>query len=215
MAKTKEIINRGKRLRALREQMNLTRSQFAYNMGVSEHTLKSLENGARELTEVGAREYSRRFLLAGIDVSFDFLYYGNNPENLRQEERIMDDEQNIQKEILSFKENNPLSIILKIQDSLMSPFFNKGDIVGGQKITDESRFFLFANHICIIETPDGAQCLRRVLKSEHRKVMVCALNADASNNLPLIEEREAFSLAQATRHWRLSSLIRNLHDGNF
>lgn len=211
MAKTEAEMARGKRLRVLREEMNLTRPQFADKMGVSEHTLKSLENGAREFTAPAVREYCRRFILAGIDVSFDFLYYGNDPQHSSQPEVTIDDKHNIQKEILYFKENNPLSIIFTVPDSLMAPFYNKGDIVGGQKITNENKFPLFSNHVCIIEATQGDQCLRRIIKSDQRKVISCTLNTDSSNNLPVIEEIETFSIAQVTRHWHLSALIRDLH----
>lgn len=210
MIKTRSAKGRGKRLRVLREQMNLTRSQFAQNMGVSEHTLKSLENGVRELSASGAREYCRRFLLAGIDVSFDFLYHGNAQDHLNQLETTKNDEQRIQQEILNFKVSSPLSIIFKVQDSLMSPIYNKGDIVGGLKTTDESKFYLFTNHVCIIEAPHGAQYLRRIIKYERLKIICCTLNTDI-NNLSLVEELDALTIAQVTRVWQLSTLIKELY----
>lgn len=211
MASTEAELTRGQRLRLLREEMNLTRTQFADKMGVSEHTLKSFENGAREFTAIAVREYCRRFVLAGIDVSFDFLYYGNDPQHSNQPNNPIDDQHNIQKEILYFKENNPLSIIFTVPDSLMTPFYNKGDIVGGQKIMNKNKFPLFSNHVCIIETLQGIQCLRRVIKSDQHKIIACTLNTDSSSNLPVVEEIEASSIAQVTRHWHISALIKDLH----
>ncbi|MCE3230318.1 MAG: Helix-turn-helix domain [Alphaproteobacteria bacterium] len=211
MTKPKAVLERAKRLRTLREQTGLSRSAFAEQLDISEHTLKSFENGARELSAQGAREYSRMFLLMGIDVSFEFLYYGKDLEHSEQKEAIINDESHVHNETMFFKKNNPLSIILKVQDSLMSPFFNKGDIVGGQKIINENQFPLLNGHICIIEATKGAQFLRKIIKADQRKVVCCTLNTDGNNNPPLVEEIEAFSIAQATRHWRLSALVRKLY----
>lgn len=211
MVKSDVIIERGKRLRKLREQTGLTRSQFASEVNISEHTLKSFELGARELSMDKAREYSKIFIFAGLDVSFDFLYYGDRSENPEKNEFSTNDDMNIQNEIIFFKKNNPSSIILKIQDSLMSPFYNKGDIVGGQKITDEDHYPFLKGYVCIIESTTGNQILRRILKVDNRKIVSCILNTDGSHNVPIVEETEAFSIAQATRHWRLSEIEHNPH----
>lgn len=211
MVKTNLALERGKRLRTLREQTGLTRSQFASEVNISEHTLKSFELGARELSVDKAREYSKIFIFAGLDVSFDFLYYGNKSSNSEKSEVAINDDMNIQNEIIFFKKNNPSSIILKIQDSLMSPFYNKGDIVGGQKVLDESQYPFLKGCVCIIESTDGHQVLRRILKVDNRKIVSCILNTDSSHNAPIVEETEAFSIAQATRHWRLSEIGHNLH----
>jgi transcriptional regulator with XRE-family HTH domain len=212
MTKSEDALARGKRLRILREELGLTRAQFADKLSVSEHTLKAFETGARELSAPGVREYCRRFILAGIDVSFDFLYHGNNLQYLHKQQIVIDDNLSIQNEMLYFKENNPLAIILTVPDLLMAPFYNKGDVVGGQKTVDETQFPLLNGHVCIIEAANGIQCLRRVIKSDNRKITACTLNTDSNSNLSVIEEIEAFSIAQATRHWHLSALI-NLHIG--
>lgn len=210
MIKTAEAIERGNRLRTLREQTGLSRSQFAKEVNINEHTLKSFELGTRELPVQKAREYSRIFIFAGIDVSFDFLYYGKESEATDQNDTVINDDVSIQNEIIFFKKNNPLSIIFTTPDSQMSPFYNKGDIVGGQKVTKETQFPLLNGHVCIIEGPKGYQCLRRVIKTDRRKVMCCTLSTD-NGALPVIEEVEAFSLAQVTRHWHISELVRDLH----
>lgn len=213
MVKSKGALERGKRLRILREQTGLSRSAFAEQLSISEHTLKSLENGIRKISPQVAREYSRLFLLLGMDVSFEFLYYGREAEELEQKEIIIDDDRHIHNETMLFKKNNPSAIILKLKDSSMSPCFNKGDIVGGQKITNEKQFPLLNGHICIIEATNGSQCLRKIIKSDQRKVICCSLNVDSDNNPPRVEEIKVLSIAQVTRHWHLSALVRNLHDG--
>lgn len=210
MTKTKEALERAKRLRTLREQTGLSRFAFAEQVNISEHTLKSLETCARTISARGARELSRVFSLVGMDVSFEFLYHGKEIEHLEQKEVVINDDRHIHNETMCFKKNNPSSIILKIQDTLMSPFFNKGDIVGGQKITNENQFSLLNGHVCIIETIIGNQCLRKIIKCEGRKIICCTLNTDHNNNPPIVEEIEAFSIAQVTRQWHVSALVRNL-----
>lgn len=208
MTKSEDVLARGKRLRILREQLGLTRSQLADKISVSEHTLKAFETGARELSAPGVREYCHRFVLAGIDVSFDFLYHGNDPQYSENQQAVIDDSLSIQNEMLYFKEKNPLSIILKVPDSLMAPFYSKGDVVGGRKITNEVQFPLLHGHVCIIEAAHGgALSLRRIIKSDYRKITGCTLNTDSNSHLPLVEEIEAFSIAQVTRHWHLSVLV--------
>jgi transcriptional regulator with XRE-family HTH domain len=208
MTKTKESTERGMRLRSLREQTGLTRSQFAREVNISEHTLKSFELGTRELPIQKAREYSRIFLFAGIDVSFEFLYYGKEPE--RSENVIVDDNLNIQNEVIFFKKNNPSSIIYTVPDTLMSPFYNKGDIVGGQKITNELQFPLFTGQVCIIEDTSSNQCLRRIIRADKKIVTVCTLGTEEKNLHPTIEEIEVYSMAQVTRHWHVFELIRDI-----
>jgi transcriptional regulator with XRE-family HTH domain len=212
MAKTEAALERGERLRALRKEIGLTRLELSKEMNVSEHTIKAFEIGARELPAQKAREYCNLLLFAGIDITFDFIFHGKQPDTSEQKEDVVDDDRNIQKEIIYFKKNNPSSIIFKIQDSLMSPLYNKGDIVGGQKITNKNNFSLLTGHICIIEATNGTQRLRRVIKSKNQKITSCTLKGrDENINPPIIEEIEAFSIAQITRHWHLSALIRNLH----
>lgn len=211
MVNLNTALERGKRLRILREQTGLTRSQFANEVNISEHTLKSFELGVRELSAHKAREYSKIFTFAGLDVSFDFLYYGNKSKDSGQNEVAINDDMNIQNEIIFFKKNNPSSFIVKVQDSLMSPFYNKGDIVGGQKVLDESQYPFLKGCVCIIESTNGHQTLRRILKVDNRKVVSCILNTDSSHNSPIVEETEVLSIAQATRHWRLSEIGHNLH----
>jgi transcriptional regulator with XRE-family HTH domain len=213
MSKTQEDLERAKRLRNLREQTGLSRLSFSEQVHMSEHTLKALETCTRVITAQGARELCNIFSLVGVDVSFEFLYYGNETGNLEKKEVIISDNCQIQDEVMSFKKNNPSSIILKIQDSLMAPLFNKGDIVGGQKVVNENQFSLLNGQICIIEGTNGLQCLRRIVKCEGRKIICCTLNTVDNNNSPLIEEIEAFSIAQVTRQWHLSSFVRNLQIG--
>ena len=212
MVKTKEALERGKRLRTLREEIGLTRIELSREMDVSEHTIKAFELGTRELPAQKAREYCKLLLFAGIDVTFDYIFHGKQPDLSEQEEIVIDDDLNIQKEIIYFKKNNPSSIIFKIQDQSMSPLYNKGDIVGGQKVMDENIFPLLNGHICIIEAANGSQSLKRIIQCKGRTITSYTLKgADDDNNRPLLEEIETFSMAQVTRHWHLSKRVQNIH----
>lgn len=205
MVKTKEAIERGKRLRALREQIGLTRSELSEEMHISEHTIKAFELGTRELPIQKAQEYAKLFLFAGIDVTFEFIYYGTLLSSPILE-NFPDDSQNIQKEIIYFKSNNPQSLVFKVTDTFMTPLYNKGDMVGGQKISNPNSFVFLEGHICIIEDINGNQHLRRLIKSKGRWITVCTLSDQNIHGFPVIEEIEAFSIAQVTRHWIFSTL---------
>jgi transcriptional regulator with XRE-family HTH domain len=208
MTKSKDSIERGIRLRGLREQTGLSRAQFAQEVNISEHTLKSFELGTRELPVQKAKEYSRIFLFAGIDVSFEYLYYGKKPE--RCNDAVVDDNLNIQNEIVFFKKNNPSSIIYTVPDSLMAPFYNKGDIVGGQKITNVLQFPFFTGQVCIIEDTQSNQYLRRIINVYQKKLTACTLSTEDKSRPPFIEEIEVYSLAQVTRHWHVFQLISDI-----
>lgn len=212
MVRKKISIERGQRLRSFRERAGLTRLEFSQKTGVSVNTLKSLELGDRELSSQKTLLFSNLFALMGIDVSFDFLFYGKEQKDsllIDSDTYLNDEDLNIQNEIDFFKKTNPSFLLLKISDRLMSPFFNEGDIVGGRKIKHREQFPLFHGYVCILETLEGDKRLRRVIKCQQQSIICCIFNTE--NNSPIFEEIEVISVAQATRHWRLSEVIRNIH----
>jgi len=203
-------IKRGKRLQNLRNKIGLTRSAFAEQTGISANTLKAIELGERELTAAKARLYSNLFhglfsTSLGEDAheaSFEYLYQGKNPEEVNHALNHIEDVQ-IQNEI-NFFITNPAYIFLKIQDDLMAPFYNPGDIVVGKKVVNKNQFPIYQGAICIIEPATGDKLLRRIIKSNNRKITACLLNPHGNTNI--LEELEVNAIAQATRHWHLSEL---------
>lgn len=217
MSKKNLIIERGKRLQALRKKVGLTRLAFAEQTGMSANTLKALELGDRELTPQKALLFSNLFsglfsVSLGEDAheaSFDYLFYGKKDDLHEQKELFINDSDDLHmhKEISSLK-SNPSYATLQIQDELMSPLFNKGDIVAGKKIVNKNHFPFYQGCICIIESLEGHIVLRRVIKSDNRLITSCILNTNMNSSTNIIEENEVKYIAQAIWHWHLSQLMK-------
>lgn len=215
MTKSDISIERGGRLQELRKKTGLSRTAFAELTGMNAHTLKSLELGDREMTPQKALLFSNLFsglLLPSLGeeahkASFDFLYHGKETEAPEKEKLTHDYEDRLQNDVNGFTAN-PAYSVLKIQDDLMSPFYNEGDVVAGRKIVNKNQFSLYQGHICILEASSGEKFLRRIIKAESKKITSCLLNANASQGVNVVEEIEARSIAQAIWHWHLSELIR-------
>jgi|GEM_PF-895501 len=216
MRKKSISIERGKRIRALRDKVHLTRLQFEEVTGVSASTLKSFESGERDLSPSKARLFSNLFStlftqILGNDTyetSFEFIFDGKKPQvmELGNLGFHSNDAIQIQNEINTFATNSSFNI-LKIQDDLMSPIYKKGDIVAGRKITVENQFPFYQGHICILESLKGNIFLRKVIKADKRKITSCILNTHINQFTDIFEEIEVRSIAQAIRHWHLSEFV--------
>jgi transcriptional regulator with XRE-family HTH domain len=216
MTKKNIIIERGKRLQNLRKKVGLTRLAFAEQTGMSAHTLKALELGDRELTPQKALLFSNLFtnlfsvFLGGDthEASFDYLYYGESKKVLNQKDSFthVSEDLYLQTE-MNFFATNPSYSIFKIQDDLMHPFYNEGDIVAGKKVINKNLFYHYQGHVCIIEPSGGDRCLRRIIKCDGRRITTCILNTKSDQNVEFIEEIEALSIAQVLWHWHLSNLV--------
>lgn len=217
MTKKNIIIERGKRLQSLRKKVGLTRLAFAEQTGMSANTLKALELGDRELTPQKALLFSNLFsglfsVSLGEDAyeaSFEYLFYGKKGGSGQQKESVIqeNDDLRMQNEI-NFLISNPSYMVLKIQDDLMSPFYNEGDIVGGKKIINKNQYSLYQGHVCIMESDDGDMILRRIIKADNRKITTCLLNANVNQNINIVEDYDVRSIAQAIWHWHLSQIVR-------
>lgn len=220
MARNPISIERGLRLRSIRDKIKFSRLQFEEMTGMSASTLKAFESGERDLSSSKARLFSNLFSslftqILGNDsyeTSFDYIFHGKQPKNLELENLGFhsNDTLDIEKEIGNFTAN-PSFIVLKIQDDLMSPFYKKGDIVVGRKITAENQFSLYQGYICIVEPLKGDTVLRKIIKAETRKITSCILNIHVNQDIDIFEEIEARSIAQAIRHWHLSESVQTPH----
>jgi transcriptional regulator with XRE-family HTH domain len=211
-------IERGNRLQSIRKKAGLTRIEFAQKTGVSPNTLKAIELGERELTPQKALLFSNLFsslfaVSLGKDAHesrFDYLYYGKTQDHLDSKNIAYDDER-LQNTINSFATNTAY-MLLNIEDNMMSPFYNEGDIVCGKKITNKANFSYYHGQVCILEDMNGEKCLRRIVKSENHRVTAFILNTISNPNASLVEERSVSSIAQATWHWHLSEIVPCLTD---
>ncbi|MBX9805038.1 MAG: helix-turn-helix domain-containing protein [Alphaproteobacteria bacterium] len=221
MVKHTTLIERGKRLQSLRKKAGLTRLAFAEQTGMSANTLKALELGDRELTAQKALLFSNLFsslfsVSLGEDAheaSFDYLFYGKKKESDSNKEVPTPDQDTslIQKEINLFKSNSSY-LTLTISDDLMSPYYNENDFVAGWKVINKNQYQMYQGQVCIIESSDGKRLLRRIIKIDNRKITTCIINTNVNPNINIVQEYEVRAIAQATRHWHLSELVRTPHD---
>ncbi|MEI8295628.1 MAG: helix-turn-helix transcriptional regulator [Alphaproteobacteria bacterium] len=206
------LIERGQRLQNLRKKMGLTRAVFSELTGMSSNTLKSLELGSRTISTQKALLYSNVFNSLGVslgenyyEASFEYLYHGKKPEspelpiNDSDDKRIHDE--------MDFFIANPSYMLLEVQDDLMSPYYNPGDVVAGKKIINKKQFHLYQGCVCIIESASGEKLLRRIIKADNRKITAYILNHNHQSAGVAEEIVEAQYIAQAIRHWHLSELV--------
>lgn len=216
MTKKPISIERGIRIRALREKVSLTRLQFEEMTGMSASTLKSFESGERDLSSSKARLFSNLFStlfnqVLGHDTyetSFEFIFDGKKPKviELGNLEFHTNDATQIQNEINTFVTNSSFNV-LKVPDDLMSPIYKKGDIVAGRKVTIENQFPFYQGYVCILESLKGGLFLRKVIKADKRKITSCILNTHINQFTDIFEEVEIRSITQPIRHWHLSEFV--------
>lgn len=139
-------IARGNRLRKLRQMAKLTSAELAERASISRATISYWENALHSgMTKKGAERIIQVFNDAGILCTFDWLWFGigslpiisqynqyatnllfNKDTGVLQ--KLIG---NVDKEISLFIALNHDAIILKIEDPLMAPVFEPGDMVGG------------------------------------------------------------------------------------
>lgn len=137
---------RGNRLRKLRQLAKLTSVELATKAGISRASVSYWENAVNNgITRKGAERIIQVLNEMGINCDFDWLWFGIGPfptitsDNQYTSELMFNKYPtvlqkligNVDKEISLFLTLNKEAIIHKIEDSLMSPVFKPGDIVGG------------------------------------------------------------------------------------
>lgn len=192
MATTANKIERGKRVRLVRNMTDLTIDDFANKIGVSNRTIKYWENGeSGGLSEKGAEKIVEANNILNIQCSIIWLLYGagshptltgkyyNNILSL--ENNITNDsDDNIKKEVHYFISNNLNAITMQITDDGMEPYLIAGDIVGGKR--KQNKDIKDALHQdCIIEIKNQQLFCRRLLPGTKPKLFnLCCINQKTS-----------------------------------
>lgn len=139
-------IARGHRLRKLRQMAKLTSAELADRAGISRATISYWENALNNgITKKGAERVIQIFNDVGIMCTFDWLWFGIGSlpilsQNYQYPTNHLFSKDsgvlqkligNVDKEISLFLALNHDAIIHKIEDPLMAPVFEPGDMVGG------------------------------------------------------------------------------------
>ncbi len=140
--KTNNIISRQSvRLKKIRLYLAMTRQQFGNAVGISQYTIRSWENGEKNFTADGIH----RVIFAlkakiNFSCSFDWLMYGSgtSPISLYEESSFRDTNEikfdscheKLLKEVVTFKQLNPLASTVVVSDNTFSPIAEVGDYIG-------------------------------------------------------------------------------------
>jgi transcriptional regulator with XRE-family HTH domain len=140
--KTKNIIpSQAVRLKKIRLYLGMTRQQFGDAVDISQYTIRSWENGEKNFTADGIqRVISSLKEKINFSCPFDWLMYGSgtSPISLYEESAFRNTNEiqfdstheNLLKEIVTFKQLNPLASIVFVSDNTFSPIAEVGDYIG-------------------------------------------------------------------------------------
>lgn len=126
----------GERLKAIRGFLRLSRKAFAMRHGIPETTLKTWE-----LSQVGISNHQMNKLLNAlakekIPCTAEWLLEGEglSPFSTHENHKGRSASSGVHVERECFLKNNSQSLVQVVLDNAMSPYFYKGDYVGGTKI---------------------------------------------------------------------------------
>lgn len=144
--------------------MKLSRREFSKRYNVHEQTLVSWELHNTSLTPSSIERLLHIFGQEGLPVTKEWLLEGQGLSPFLAGTKIVESEK--ETGISNFLRENPNSIVISIDDSAMSPFFEKGNFVGGLKINLEKDYKL--GHPYIMTLSDGLQTVRVLYKGKQK-----------------------------------------------
>lgn len=160
----------GERLRAIRAFCAPSRQVFCQETLLSESTLKAWENDISPLTGKGANLLAGIFQQKGIACTQAWLLRGESPSPLREMSALSlrkpGEEDCIAQEMallqLCYQRPRSHFISFEVQDSVMEPFFCKGDWVAGTEISF-AKLKLFLQAPVILQQGNGEFFVRKFI----------------------------------------------------
>jgi DNA-binding transcriptional regulator YiaG len=232
LVKSEVALERGKRLRFVRNITGMVTHTFGRLCGIGRTTVSSWEQGINPLTERGAEKVVHAVRKEGIRCTTLWLLHGigEAPKIVEQDklsklnyqtltpvetpslEEIQTSYKgsDLEKEIELFKATYPEHLIYRIQDDSMQPIYREGEWVGGVRLSQEA-LDLAHGMDCIVQLKNGLLIVRRA-KIESLgalKLSLYGINAEVSVEHPPMRHMIAsqiVALAPIIRIWR-DSLI--------
>jgi transcriptional regulator with XRE-family HTH domain len=185
-----QIIERGERLKLLRQMSGYSRKQFGENIEYSGAAIQSWEEGYSGLTPKGALRVINLMKSLQIQCDFDWLMEGkgsypqfvaaiqNNPSATVTTETEANEEKLIHSELDLFY-RFPDSVTLNLLDNSMEPFYKIGDTVGGIRCADIDQIEKLMHQNCIVQTSNGELLCRQLkpgLSANHFNLIVLNQN---------------------------------------
>ena len=204
-------VNRGKRLKRIRNMANLSREELCDMEGLNATTYKGWEIGRFSgLSKIGAANAIKRVSKEGVICSLDWLLcgQGQSPSAVPVEHEQYTKKQNksslVLREIIVFQNNFDNVTYTEIVDDGSFPRYNIGDQVAGiKKYGDEIASIL--GEICIVHTINNKILVRRILQGSGKKtyVLLCT-NPKTIVEKPVICNMKIRSAAPIMRHYKKS-----------
>lgn len=212
----------GKRIKLARQMAGLTRKQFAEKYQLNLYTLESWERGQNSVSVKMLDVFEKIFRDEGINITKDWILNGNTLEpfvdystntlntqditSLAQDINYLKNDVHYLKEIKFFQESSINSLVTIILDEALSPYFNKGDYVGGIS-NIEMPLKAYIGKLCIIKIDTNKMITRKIVGFKNNQtVNVCSINHKAKLETPDYYATPYKEIAIITRHWLCSLL---------
>lgn len=177
MEKIDNIKDSSNRIRIARIVTNLSRKEFCERHSINYNSLSALESGKLPLSENKAEEICKALKQEKVFCSPKWLLTGKGsaPQEIKINIKKLhlpninnldfSKELDIYKEAEFFLTNTKNSIVIAVPDDSMSPFYQKGDLVGGIFVK-ENKIEPLLNKVCIIVLNNGDELIRNLSKKE-------------------------------------------------
>jgi transcriptional regulator with XRE-family HTH domain len=161
------------RMKSARMLTGLTQENFAQENDISLTSLKCWEMGRAVPRQEGVTNYLNAVKRHGIDVSFDWIFYGSGPgptylegtqlSKRGPESNYLEEQIKLFQDQVRSKGLNP--IILTVSDACMDPYYAVGDVVGGyyvalDKVLQKDSSLAIHSKPWLLGATDGSFILR-------------------------------------------------------
>lgn len=171
------LIERGNRLKQLREMCGLTQNAIEKKYGIKAGTQTIWENARRYgLSPKSAQTILKVFNQEGVICHLDWILHGKglppikrmiSNDSLRTNE-LLDDNDSIINEMHDFIQTHPGAIDFIMHDDSMSPVFQTGDYLIGMQLKDE-KIEAAVGHDCIAQLASGEIVVRKIKSYDKSK----------------------------------------------
>lgn len=214
MKKTSKISHQASRLKKIRLYLGMTREQFGSAIHISQFTLRSWENGAKNFTDEGVeRVITSLKNKLKFSCSFDWLMYGsgsspialcednyliqNSAVNIKpSQDRLLD-------EIVMFKKLNPEVNVTVVSDEKFYPLADMGDYVGLLPIVI-SKMDSYLDKIVLAMLKDDSSAFGMLAKEKMKKTFLWRVNSLVDS------EFKSISLNRISQIYHLVWLRKNI-----
>ena len=204
---------RAERLRRIRNLANLSRKDICDSDDININTYKGWELARFGGIPVdGAEKVVKRIAQAGVICSTEWLLYGKKPQPTLVSDDIAcfgEDETEetgsnlIHSEFSIYQDNIKNAVLIEITDDGLSPDYQIGDFVAGEKRFNgdiEST----VDQVCIIETTDGRKFVRYVKQGQTKGLYtLISTNYHTTMSDIVIQNTNLLYSATISRHYKI------------